>query len=700
MSSSGHQSQQSQHTPPSPHSFQGKNPLQSGSDEPNVVPLADVLPAELSGCLKQEEVCSIAKAPSPPPREPSLVGASSSALIHEGRTRLEALLPQIPPSKYASLIVFMEGLVSTQDLLSEAGSAAGPAEALSPGATAADTNAAHLAASPSGSVISASATAAQINEQFSRALSSSTVPHLPESQASESLRAIVRDALSQSVMRSLPQDHGEPSEHNKSPVNRSPNIANMDYPSSPLPVLHAEESSPSVAPPRDDTRTPTGREVTVQYESPTLKEDTTTTVELFSPSPAQTETVADLVQVDSNASVPFPPDKSTTSTIEQSTTTQHAEAASTTSVPTISVSGNIKDLKTIKVGPAAGESRAKKETREGDMPDEVRMDSTIRMAVEQLLAGGEVGVTETAPSSSVNHNNTQEKKSSRLATPENGSIVHSSAVHLAPEGEPQPQPNGEENSTPLPIAETTDGKANPHATSNMVEAMSQFFNAEESRPEEVNTVREALMNYEPFEALDLTQLETLLRTMKRQEYQEGEVLVREGDPSLNKLMFIVSGKLSSARKGKHTKMLNQGSFYGVMEVSYNFDKSRQTLTVKEPGTVIYCLTKTDYQKLILYEKDARRFLFLQYVNKVPFLRQLSPAGKFRLADGLRVSRVREGSYLTRIGANVEWFYIIMSGDVAMTAKKINDGSGSANLTNSGKENEATAPSRTPITRSP
>ncbi|CAG9573147.1 putative protein kinase [Leishmania major strain Friedlin] len=207
----------------------------------------------------------------------------------------------------------------------------------------------------------------------------------------------------------------------------------------------------------------------------------------------------------------------------------------------------------------------------------------------------------------------------------------------------------------------------PMVTSSVVVAMNSFFSREDHvAPEELEVVREVVAHYDAFASLDETQLETLVRTMGRMELQRGATVVREGDSTLGQLLLIVSGKLTISRKGLVTRTLARGQFYGEMEMSYHVERSRVTLTAATPTVVLYALKKVDYQKLVLHEKDARRYMFLQYVNECVLFKGLSPSIKMRLADSFRVCRLRKGAKLTEQGASVEWMHLLMSGNVRMT----------------------------------
>lgn len=223
--------------------------------------------------------------------------------------------------------------------------------------------------------------------------------------------------------------------------------------------------------------------------------------------------------------------------------------------------------------------------------------------------------------------------------------------------------------TQLPPSLTnTPTHAGGMTTSSVAAAMNSFLSREEQvAPEEVDVVREAVARFDAFAALDETQLETLVRTMARVELSAGQTLVQEGEATLEKLLLVVSGKLSIARKGVVTRSFTRGQFYGEVEMSYHVERSRVTLTAVAP-TVVYALTKMDYQKLVIHEKDARRYMFLQYVNQCELFKGLSPPTKMRLADSFRVCRLRKGAKLTEQGAPVQWMYLLMSGTVRMTCK--------------------------------
>ncbi|KPA75322.1 putative protein kinase [Leptomonas pyrrhocoris] len=231
--------------------------------------------------------------------------------------------------------------------------------------------------------------------------------------------------------------------------------------------------------------------------------------------------------------------------------------------------------------------------------------------------------------------------------------------------------------TQLPPSPGLSPSHEPLATSSVAAAMNSFLSREgHVAPQEVEIVREAVARFEAFAALEETQLETLVRTMSRVELAQAQTLVQEGEPTLEKLLLVVSGKMSISRRGLVTRSVTRGQFYGEMEMSYHVERSRVTLTAVVPTTV-YALTKVDYQKLVIHEKDARRYMFLQYVNQCDLFKGLSPPTKMRLADSFRVCRLRKGAKLTEQGAPVQWMYLLMSGTVRMTCKPLAQGTPAA-----------------------
>ncbi|KAL7698651.1 protein kinase [Lotmaria passim] len=244
-------------------------------------------------------------------------------------------------------------------------------------------------------------------------------------------------------------------------------------------------------------------------------------------------------------------------------------------------------------------------------------------------------------------------------------------------GSTTPDPALASPSTQLSLSLLHTPPHEPLVTSSVAAAMNSFLWREDRvAPEEVEIVREAVAHFDAFAALDETQLETLVRTMARVELAQGQTLMQEGGPTLEKLLLVVAGKLSISRKGLVTRSFTRGQFYGEMEMSYHIERSRVTLTAVVP-TIVYALTKVDYQKLVIHEKEARRYMFLQYVNQCNLFKGLSPPMKMRLADSFRVCRLRKGAKLTEQGASVQWMYLLMSGTVRMTCKPLPAGTNSA-----------------------
>jgi serine/threonine protein kinase/CRP-like cAMP-binding protein len=312
-------------------------------------------------------------------------------------------------------------------------------------------------------------------------------------------------------------------------------------------------------------------------------------------------------------------------------------------------------------------------------PEENRLDlatSPSSFGLASPQSPGFVSMPTTAPTRPPRHQEPSSVVSSSIVPPTR--THNNSAAAEAVPSLSVVATQGEESSTPVTTVVSPTTQPSPSlshkprrelaVTSSVAVAMNSFLSREDRvSPEEVEVVREAVTHFDAFAALDETQVETLVRTMARVELQQGQTLVHEGDPTLEKLLLVVSGKLSVIRKGVVTRSFTKGQFYGEMEMSYHIERSRVMVTAVVP-TVVYALTKVDYQKLVMHEKDARRYMFLQYVNQCDLFKGLSPPTKMRLADSFRVCRLRKGSKLTEQGAPVQWMYLLMSGSVRMTCK--------------------------------
>jgi CRP/FNR family transcriptional regulator, cyclic AMP receptor protein len=83
-----------------------------------------------------------------------------------------------------------------------------------------------------------------------------------------------------------------------------------------------------------------------------------------------------------------------------------------------------------------------------------------------------------------------------------------------------------------------------------------------------------------FADLDTAELEAILRSCERVSYDEGEWIIRQGDPS-SALHMIVDGEVATVIDDEDRRILSKGSFFGEVSVLLG-EPASASITARTP----------------------------------------------------------------------------------------------------------------------
>eukprot|EP00668_Euglena_longa_P005278 GGOE01006212.1.p1 GENE.GGOE01006212.1~~GGOE01006212.1.p1 ORF type:complete len:431 (-),score=111.91 GGOE01006212.1:878-2170(-) len=192
-------------------------------------------------------------------------------------------------------------------------------------------------------------------------------------------------------------------------------------------------------------------------------------------------------------------------------------------------------------------------------------------------------------------------------------------------------------------------------------------------PQEEAALMEALAKLAIFAHLDDKELQTVVQSMDRATFKQGEVLFHQGESKgdEDKMFVIIEGAVSLTCKGEHSDR-GAGDIFGEGELL--FPQSRHTTARVETSYVrAWTLSRLDFRHLLRGASMRKRQAYAAVLKKITFLQSLTNAEIVQLCDCLQPVKYRPGEAIIRYGDVGLWMYIILEGKVEVLGRK-EDGS--------------------------
>lgn len=188
-----------------------------------------------------------------------------------------------------------------------------------------------------------------------------------------------------------------------------------------------------------------------------------------------------------------------------------------------------------------------------------------------------------------------------------------------------------------------------------------------------------LKKYSYFSSLSDNVLESLAKKITTVKVPAGTEIIKEGAVG-NSFYFVKEGEFEVTKKtrsGQDAKLSISGSGQGFGEMALLTGSVRSGSVCAITGLVLYELSKTDFEEIILYEVAFRYMLtdkitaYKKY-NMIKTLQPfalLSPDKMCALMDKMTMKEYRPGEDIIVQGDKGDFYYIIQSGRVAVLKKK-------------------------------
>ncbi|KAH9577624.1 Cyclic nucleotide-binding domain [Trypanosoma melophagium] len=199
------------------------------------------------------------------------------------------------------------------------------------------------------------------------------------------------------------------------------------------------------------------------------------------------------------------------------------------------------------------------------------------------------------------------------------------------------------------------------------EIMSTEFLATPKSNEDTAFITKILESHFLFSFLDDAEISMLTMVMETKEIPEGTKIISRGE-SGDTFYVILNGEAKmtiyekeEAEEEEHTKTidLKKGAVFGDLELMYEL-KSEVTVEAVTP-MVCATLKRKTYKIIVSRSAQEKRKRYISFLEKVPFLKDLTPDERLKMAEALKNDYFVKGDKIIRYGEKGEWLHIIVEG---------------------------------------
>ena len=183
-------------------------------------------------------------------------------------------------------------------------------------------------------------------------------------------------------------------------------------------------------------------------------------------------------------------------------------------------------------------------------------------------------------------------------------------------------------------------------------------------------LEESVKKVDLFSFLNEEQRRTLINAMFPCEYEDGNVIIRQGDQPDN-FYILKNGKCAVLKKTGDKEVqvavLNPGQYFGELAL---ISGSTRSATVVAQGHVdCWAIDQTTYLGLLKDGHLKKRQQYRTLLKNVPFLKVLQDYEILLVADALQPVNPAKGEVVVKQGDQGDEFFIILQGECAVTKKE-------------------------------
>ena len=180
---------------------------------------------------------------------------------------------------------------------------------------------------------------------------------------------------------------------------------------------------------------------------------------------------------------------------------------------------------------------------------------------------------------------------------------------------------------------------------------------------------EFLQKCEFLDPLNSDQITKMASALEECEFEDGDVVVRQGDPG-DSFYIIESGKIKCTQlksSGMEVELITLGKadYFGEMALMLN--ETRHASCISMGKTKLLSLSREKFNMLLgSVQESLAKKMRVRILKSVPLLSKLSDAKLIRLSGVMRVQAFAPGACIIRQGETGSRFYIINEGEVRCT----------------------------------
>lgn len=166
-------------------------------------------------------------------------------------------------------------------------------------------------------------------------------------------------------------------------------------------------------------------------------------------------------------------------------------------------------------------------------------------------------------------------------------------------------------------------------------------------PEVVESIIATLKEQTLFSHFEQEQLETLAGAMEKKEFDNSEIIIKEGDPEGDFFYVVASGTVDCFKGSEKVFTYEGKGAFGELAIMYNAPRAA---TCKARGKVeCWSLQRDHFKVLIMQSTIDKRNKYTEFIKKVDMLKQLNEYELFSMADSLTEQTFEPGQRVCRQG---------------------------------------------------
>jgi cAMP-dependent protein kinase regulator len=190
-----------------------------------------------------------------------------------------------------------------------------------------------------------------------------------------------------------------------------------------------------------------------------------------------------------------------------------------------------------------------------------------------------------------------------------------------------------------------------------------------------------------FAHLDASQMATVVGAVEPRAYEDGEVIIRQGETGGEHFFLLESGRVdasvvTAAAAGGEEKeeeeavtaaatvvktYCEDGSSFGELALLYNAPRAA---TCRAVGPVaLWALDRATFKHITVGSEQRKRARYKHVVDQVPILSSLAEHEKLAVVDALREARYSRGDVLFAEGSPGDEFFIVKAGAASCTKRE-------------------------------